>query len=49
MVNGEVLGLVFDLPEAGWMTDVRRMRLAYDSDRALFPIEITVAGSSDLG
>jgi 2'-5' RNA ligase len=47
--NGEVLGLVFDLPEAEWMAEVRRMRFAYDSARALFPIEITVAGSSGLG
>ena len=49
MGNGEVLGLVFDLPEAEWMADVRQLRLAYDRDRALFPIEITVAGSSGLG
>ena len=47
--NGEVLGLVFDLPEAEWMADVRRIRSVHDSDRALFPIEITVAGSSGLG
>ena len=49
MGNGEVLGLVFDLPEAKWMVEVRRMRVAYDSARALFPIEITVVGSSGLG
>jgi len=47
--NGEVLGLVFDLPEAEWMDDVRRIRLAYDNARSSFPIEITVAGSSGLG
>ena len=49
MGNGEVLGLVFDLPEAEWMADVRQIRLAYDNARAHFPIEITVAGSSGLG
>ena len=49
MGNGEVLGLVFDLPEAEWMAEIRRMRFAYDRARALFPIEIAVAGSSGLG
>ena len=49
MGNGEVLGLVFDLPEARWLAEVRRLRLLYDPPRACFPIEITVAGSSGLG
>jgi len=47
--NDEVLGLVFDLPEAEWMAEIRRLRLTYDCARAPFPIEITVAGSSGLG
>ena len=47
--DGEVLGLVFDLPEVEWLAEVRRLRSAYDPPRAGFPVEITVAGSSGLG
>jgi 2'-5' RNA ligase len=45
----EVLGLVFDLPEEPWVTEIRRLRAAHDHARAGFPVEITVAGSSGLG
>ena len=45
----EVLGLVFDLPEEPWVTEIRRLRAAHDHARIGFPVEITLAGSSGLG
>jgi 2'-5' RNA ligase len=45
----EVRGVVFDLPEHSWTAEIRRLRAAYDHPRLLFPVEITVAGSSGLG
>src|SRR5258705_12482992 len=49
MEQREVTGLVFDLPDAAWVTEIRRLRAAYDRDRLNFPVEITVVGSSGLG
>ena len=49
MEQREVTGLVFDLPDEAWVTEVRRLRAAYDPDRISFPVEITVVGSSGLG
>ena len=49
MAPDEVLGLVFDLPEEPWATEIRRLRAAHDQARSSFPVEITVAGSSGLG
>jgi 2'-5' RNA ligase len=49
MEQRNVTGLVFDLPDAAWTTEIRRLRAAYDRDRVGFPVEITVAGSSGLG
>ena len=45
----DVIGLVFDLPDEPWTTEVRRLRAAFDAVRTPFPVEITVAGSSGLG
>ena len=47
--TNEVFGRVFDLPEAAWMSEIRRLRGIHDHARVRFPIEITVAGSSGLG
>ena len=49
LTQREVTGLVFDLPDEAWVTEVRRLRAAYDRDRVCFPVEITVVGSSGLG
>lgn len=49
MEHRDVTGLVFDLPDEAWTTEVRHLRAAYDHERMSFPVEITVAGSSGLG
>src|SRR6187200_428423 len=48
MEQRDVTGLVFDLPDEPWTTEIRRLRAAYDLDRVSFPVEVTVVGSSGL-
>lgn len=49
MSDSDIVGLVFDVPDAAWTREIQELRLAHDSARAGFPVEITVAGSSGLG
>src|SRR5579862_4317227 len=49
MSDGEVIGVVFDIPTEPWVSEIMRLRKKYDPSRAQFPVEITVAGSSGLG
>ena len=49
MGGNDAIGVVFDIPDEAWTREIQRLRIVHNPDRAHFPVEITVAGSSGLG